>query len=152
MSKVFWKLVSSVLAPLVLVVPAAAADLLPYENGYLPEPYARPHAYTGYPGPAYGRPDYRDIARYCEPDDWAVADGYIPPAWCFSEGPERALAPIGVPAPYPYQRGYTSHYRGNYPIPGYASGPPLAPAGGYGNYPYRAGYEPDPDYLYGDAQ
>jgi hypothetical protein len=143
-----------VLAPLMLVLPAAAtdllqdeysypaegADLLPYdsgyhgdanvlpENGYSPEPYVHPRGNIGYPDqayggaygrPPYGRPDYRDVARYCQPDGWAVANGYLPPLWCFPGGQERARAPFEVAPPHAYGRGSWS---GNYPIRGYAHG------------------------------
>jgi hypothetical protein len=147
------------LAPLMLVLPAAATDLLPYEysypaegadllpydggyhddadllpheNGYSPEPYVRPRGYIGYPDQAYGgvygrppypayygRPDYRDLARYCQPDAWAVANGYLPPLWCIPRGQERARAPFEVAPPHAYGRGSWS---GNYPIRGYAYG------------------------------
>ena len=105
------------------------ADVLPYGNSYAPEgidlqPYGNgdpPDSYSPpRPGPAYERPfrfpdagypvyrrpDYRDIARYCQPDAWSIAHGYVPPAWCYPEGSVRA------PSAYS-GRGYVS---GNYPI------------------------------------
>jgi hypothetical protein len=107
------------------------ADLVPHENGYLPQWYGSPRAIDRYqdltyerpnaplPGngySAYGRPSYRDFTRYCEPDGWAVANGYIPPAWCFPEGAERAQAPLGVAPHHSYHQGYAAPY----PIRGYA--------------------------------
>jgi hypothetical protein len=154
------------LAPLILVLPAGATDLLPDEysyppegsdpydnsyndgaamlpdeNGYRREPYVSSHGHTGYPdqnyqrpygrfpdvdSPAYGRSDYRDLARYCQPDDGAAANGYLPPRWCFQEGRERAGTSIGVAPPSAYQRGYISR---NHPIRGYEHR--TAPAGDY---------------------
>jgi hypothetical protein len=139
------------LAPLMLVLPAGATDLLPDEysyppegsgpyensyndradlppdeNGYRREPYVDWQSHTGDPDPAYERPygrspyldypayerrDYRDLARYCQPDGWAVANGYLPPQWCFPEPRERAGAPLGVAPPSPYRRGYVSRRR-----------------------------------------
>jgi hypothetical protein len=148
------KLLFIALAPLLLVSPAAATDLMNYDNGYAPEAYVGPDAYAGYPGPAYERPyvppdayirypapayehpNYRDVARYCEPDAWAIAEGYVPPTWCFPEGPTTALDTMGLPAPSIYGR--------NYPTPGYASR--RAPPGRYGNYPYRASHDLNSDY------
>ena len=102
-------------APLVLVSPAAATDLLDYDfgyprQGYLDPAYERPYgAYAGY------RPDYRDIARYCEPDDWAVANGYVPPTWCFPGRPAQVWGRAGLPpAPGCAQRDYP--YRARYGI------------------------------------
>ena len=150
MSNVLFRLLFAALAAMVFVSPAAAADLLDYDNGYappesLPDPYAYngyPHsAYEGtyappnvdirYPAPAYGRPDYRDVARYCEPNDGTVAAGYIPPAWCFPARP-GASGPIDLPAP--------SIYGPRYPTPGFAHR--RAPRYD-GNDPYRARYEPN---------
>ena len=90
--------------------------------------YAPPDVSIRYPAPAYGRPDYRDVARYCEPDDGTVAAGYIPPAWCFPARP-GASGPIDLPA--------ASIYGPRYPTPGYAHR--RAPHY-YGNDPYRARY------------
>jgi hypothetical protein len=147
MSKLLWNLVFVAMTPLLLASPAGATDLLEFDNGYAPyaeplpystEPdlayersYAPPDAYIRYPNPAYGHPNYRDVARYCDPDNWALANGYVPPPWCFPEGPARAFDPSGVSIPRIYGR--------DYPAPGYAPRP--APDGSFGRNPNRARYE-----------
>jgi hypothetical protein len=152
MSKLLCKLVFVAVAPLLWVSPASATDLLEYENGYAPyagphpystepglayeRPYAPPDAYIRYPAPAYGHPNYRDVARYCDPDIWALADGYVPPPWCFPEGPAPAVDPSGVSVPRIYGR--------DYPPPEYAPRP--APDDSFGRYPNRARYEPNSGY------
>ena len=105
-----------VLAPLILVLPAAAtdllpdeysyppegsdllphhsyndgADLLPYENGYRSEPYVRPRGYIGYPDQAYegvyDRPPYPGYPVYGRPDYRDVARYCQPDGWAVANG------------------------------------------------------------------
>lgn len=128
------KFVLSAFGPLVIAIPAVAADLIPYDNGYIPGPYDQgppgADAYSGYgPNGSYG------AEGYCDINGGPLADD--------PEGSPRPCEPV---RPYPatvVPNGPENHYAYR---PGYqAAVPPSAAASKrrYGDYSYQPGYELD---------
>lgn len=112
------------IAALLVAAPAAAADLMPYESGYLPEQYRS--GPVGIYGPDAGYGSYGAVPYDCDPNS---ADG------------SQGLCVLGHPYPvpvlpnarygwYPYQGGYGS------------SSPPTGPADRYDENPDQRGYRP----------
>jgi hypothetical protein len=173
MSNPLCKIGMSALASLLVAIPAAAADLVPYDNGYIPQPYDSAGAYTGYPG--YGshglyEPDPHNCGPNSEPlaDDRDGRQGACVPGYRLPNGPDGGYSyhgdyPAGPPhndryGDYPDQSGYRPDRQpsaiprndryGETSQRGYGAGPtppPIAP----GEYPNQRGYGPDRPARYG---
>jgi hypothetical protein len=127
------KFAMSAIAALLVAAPAAAADLMPYESGYLPEQYQS--GPVGIYGPDAGYGPYGAVPNDCDPDD----DGSQ--GWCVLGHPHPVpVLPNTRYGSYPYQGGYGS------------SSPPPGPADRYDEYPDQRGYRPfvPPSDRYGD--
>lgn len=125
------------IGPLLITVPATAADLVPYNNGYIPEPYGTgpAGAYSAPPDGNYGAESYS-----CDPNSEPPEGG---PGPCVPGHPyPAAVLPNGGYGPYPYQGSY-----GAGPPP-----PTIGPNDRYGDYSDRRGYGPaiPPSDRYGD--
>jgi hypothetical protein len=142
MTDSFCKLALCALGPLLITVPAVAADLVPYDNGYIPEPYgmAPPGAHAAYP--AYGPAGmYGAEPRYCGPDSgpWpgSCVPGYPHPA---------AILPNGPAGPYSYPGEYQEGPPARGPSGGYGDQsdypPAILPSDRYGDYSSQPGYGP----------
>lgn len=136
------KIALSALVPLLVAVPATAADLVPYDNGYLPEQYDRGPA--GVYVPDSGSGPYAAEPDYCDPNGEPLADDGN--GWhgeCMPGHPYRgAVLPNGRYGPYSYQGSY-----GAGPPP-----PTIGPNDRYGDYSDQRGYRPamPPSDRYGD--
>jgi hypothetical protein len=127
------KIALLVLAPLLIAIPAAAADLVPYDNGYIPDQYDRGPAGAYVPDPGSG--PYAAEPNYCDRNGEPLADdGNGWQGECVLGHPYRgAVLPNGRYGPYPYQGSY-------------GAGPPpstIGPNDRYGDYSDQRGYPSD---------
>jgi hypothetical protein len=148
------KIALFLLAPLLIAGPAAATDLIPYDNGYIPEQYQEGDSYGAYPG--YGaNGNYGAESSYCDPNGEPLADdpdGSQEP--CVPTQPyPAAILPNGPVDAYTYQGQYEgrpppatiapNNRYGDYRDQ-YGRQPSALPNDRYGHYPAESGYRPSP--------
>jgi hypothetical protein len=130
-----------------------AADLIPYDNGYIPEQYypGSPGAHANYPG-YEPNGNYGAEPRYCDLNDKPLADDREGlPEPCAPDHPyPAAVSPNGPHDHYSYQPGYDSDRPPSAILPNDRYGdhfyrPPsaIAPNDRYGDHSYQRGYESD---------
>jgi len=118
------KLATSAIPVLLVAAPAVAADLIPYESGYLPEQYGSGPGSTYGPDAGYG--PYGAAPNDCDPS---------------SDEGSQGLCVLGQPNP---EAVLPNRRYGSYPYPGsYRPSAPLTGAADrYNEYPDQRGYLP----------